>query len=199
FQESYFDKAENISGEAITEKILVKNEACWACPIACTRYTRLSNGKEGEGPEYETTWSFGAACGIDDLEAITEANYICNDLGMDTISCGSTIACAMELAERGLLDTDLRFGRADLLLQTVEDIGYRRDLGDELAEGSARLAAKYGAPELSMSVKGMEMPAYDPRGMQGQGLLFATSNRGGCHMRGNMLGLEVLGLPKLID
>jgi aldehyde:ferredoxin oxidoreductase len=105
----------------------------------------------------------------------------------------------MELAERGLLDSDLRFGRADLLRQTVEDIGYRRDLGDELAEGSARLAEKYGAPELSMSVKRMEMPAYDARGMQGQGLLFATSNRGGCHMRGNMLGLEALGLPKLID
>jgi len=174
------------------------NTACWACPIACTRLTKTSKG-EGEGPEYESAWSFGAACGIHDLEAITNTNYICNDLGMDTISAGSTIACAMELTERGLLDSDLRFGRADLLEQTVEDIGYRRGLGDELAEGSARLAAKYGAPELSMSVKKLEMPAYDPRGMQGQGLLFATSNRGGCHMRGNMLSLEVLGLPKLID
>jgi aldehyde:ferredoxin oxidoreductase len=161
--------------------------------------TKTSSGKEGEGPEYETLWSFGAACGIDDIEAIAESNYLCNDLGMDTISAGATLACAMELTERGLLDSDLRFGRADLLVKTVEDIAYRRDLGDELAEGSARLAEKYGAPELSMSVKRLEMPAYDPRGMQGQGLLYATSNRGACHMRGNMLGSEVLGLPKLID
>ncbi len=198
FQQTHFEHAEAISGEAITEQILVSNDACWACPIACTRVTKTRN-KEGEGPEYETAWAFGASCGVDDLEAIAEANYMCNDLGLDTISAGSTIACAMELTERGLLDSDLRFGRADLLVKTVEDIGYRRDVGDELAEGSARLAAKYGAPELSMSVKGLEMPAYDPRGMQGQGLLFATSNRGACHMRGNMLGQEALGLPKLID
>ena len=197
-QQTHFEHAEDISGEAITDTILVKNDACWACPIACTRVTKTST-REGEGPEFESTWSFGAACGINDLEAIAEANYICNDLGMDTISAGSTIACAMELAEKGYIDGDLRFGRADLLVKTLADIAYRRDLGDDLAEGSARLAEKYGAPELSMSVKGLEMPAYDPRGMQGQGLLFATSNRGGCHMRGNMLGPEVLGLPKLID
>ncbi|MBN1565526.1 MAG: aldehyde ferredoxin oxidoreductase family protein [Anaerolineae bacterium] len=199
FQETEFEHAEAISGEAMTEQILVKNDACWACPIACTRLTKTSNGKEGEGPEYETMWAFGAACGVSDIEAIAEAGYVCNDLGMDTISAGSTIACAMELTERGLLDSDLRFGRADLLVKAMEDTAYRRDLGDELAEGSARLAAKFGAPELSMSVKSLEMPAYDARGMQGQGLLFATSNRGGCHMRGNMLGAEVLGLPKLID
>jgi aldehyde:ferredoxin oxidoreductase len=198
FQRSDFEGAEAISGEALTDQFLVDKAACWACPIACTRVTKTSH-KEGEGPEYETSWAFGAACGIDDLEAIIEVSYLCNDLGLDTISCGSTIACAMELTERGLLDSDLRFGRADLLAKTVEDIAYRRDVGDLLAEGSARLAAHCGAPELSMSVKGLEMPAYDPRGMQGQGLLFATSNRGGCHMRGNMLGQEVLGLPKLID
>jgi aldehyde:ferredoxin oxidoreductase len=200
FQLSEFEGAEAISGEAITDKILVKNAACWACPIACTRITKTSTSeKENEGPEYESVWAFGASCGIDDLEAITEANYLCNDLGLDTISAGATIACAMELNERGLVEGDLQFGRADLLLKTVEDIGYRRDFGDELAEGSQRLAEKYGAPELSMSSKGLEMPAYDPRGMQGQGLLFATSNRGACHMRGNMLGPEVLGLPKMID
>jgi aldehyde:ferredoxin oxidoreductase len=199
FQETEFENAEAISGEAMTDQILVKNDACWACPIACTRVTKTSSGKEGEGPEYETMWAFGAACGVDDIEAIAEAGYACNDLGMDTISAGSTIACAMELTERGLLDSDLRFGRADLLVKAMEDTAYRRDLGDELAEGSARLAEKFGAPELSMSVKKLEMPAYDARGMQGQGLLFATSNRGGCHMRGNMLGSEVLGLPKLID
>lgn len=198
FQQTAFENAEAISGETMTDTILVSNDACWACPISCTRITKTSK-KEGEGPEYESVWAFGATCGIDDLEAIANTNYLCNDLGLDTISAGSTIACAMELTERGLLDSDLRFGRADLLEKTVEDIAYRRDVGDELAEGSARLAAKFGAPELSMSVKGLEMPAYDPRGMQGQGLLYATSNRGACHMRGNMLGFEALGIPKLID
>lgn len=198
FQQTHFEHAEAISGEAITEQILIDNDACWACPIGCTRVTQTSRAK-GEGPEYESAWSFGAACGVADLETIAEANYLCNELGLDTISAGSTIACAMELSERGLLDSDLRFGRAELLLETVEAIAYRRGLGDLLAEGSYRLAERCGVPELSMSVKKLEMPAYDPRGMQGQGLLFATSNRGACHMRGNMLGLEALGVPKLID
>lgn len=198
FQQSQFEGAEEISGESLTEKYLVKNASCWACPIGCTRISKTDK-VEGEGPEFETSWSFGASCGVNDLAAIIEANHLCNDLGFDTISAGATIACAMELAEKGMLDSPLRFGRADLLASTLEDMASRRDLGADLAEGSLRLARKYGHPELSMSAKGLELPAYDPRGMQGQGLLFATSNRGGCHMRGNMLGLEVLGLPKLID
>lgn len=197
-QQAQFEDAEMISGEELTDKYLVKNAACWACPIGCTRISQTDK-VEGEGPEFETTWAFGAQCGINDLPAIIEANAICNDLGLDTISAGSTIACAMELTEKGALDSDLRFGRADLLASTLEDMGYARGLGAELAEGSWRFATRYGHPELSMSSKGLEMPAYDPRGMQGQGLLYATSNRGACHMRGNMLGLEVLGLPKLID
>jgi aldehyde:ferredoxin oxidoreductase len=197
-QQTQFEGAEAISGEELTDKYLVKNSACWACPIGCTRLSKTDK-VEGEGPEFETTWAFGAQCGVDDLAAIIEVNALCNDLGLDTISAGATIACAMELSEKGYLDSDLRFGRADLLAPIVRDMAYRRDLGAELADGSLRLATKYGHPELSMSVKGLEMPAYDPRGLQGQGLLYATSNRGGCHMRGNMIGLEVLGLPKLID
>jgi aldehyde:ferredoxin oxidoreductase len=198
FQKSQFEKADKISGEELTDTILVKKQACWACPIACTRISKTKAG-EGEGPEFETAWSFGAQCGVDDLEAIFEANMVCNDMGMDTISVGSTIGCAMELAERGLIDTELHFGRADLLVETVRDIALRRGLGAELADGSYRFAEKYSVPELSMSGKKLEMPAYDPRGMQGQGLLYATSNRGACHMRGNMLGPEVLALPRLID
>jgi aldehyde:ferredoxin oxidoreductase len=197
-QQTQFEGAEAISGEALTEKYLVKNAACWACPIGCTRVSKTGAG-EGEGPEFETTWAFGAQCGIDHLPAIIEANRLCNDLGLDTISAGSTIACAMELSEKGYLDSDLRFGRADQLAPVVEAMAYRRDLGSDLADGSLRLATRYGHPELSMSAKGLEFPAYDPRGLQGQGLLYATSNRGGCHMRGNMVGPEVLGLPKMID
>lgn len=197
-QQTQFEGAEAISGEELTDKYLVKNASCWACPISCTRITRTEK-VEGEGPEFETAWAFGAQCGVDDLPAIIEANSLCNDLGLDTISAGSTIACAMELSEKGYMDSDLRFGRADQLARCVEQMAYRRDLGTELADGSLRLATKYGHPELSMTSKSMEMPAYDPRGLQGQGLLYATSNRGGCHMRGNMIGLEVLGLPKLIN
>ena len=197
-QQTQFEGAEAISGEELTEKYLVKNASCWACPIGCTRISKTEK-VEGEGPEFESTWAFGAQCGVDDLAAIIEVNSLCNDLGLDTISAGSTIACAMELSEKGYLDSDLCFGRADVLAPMVEAMAYRNDLGAELADGSRRLATKYGHPELSMTAKGMEMPAYDPRGLQGQGLLYATSNRGGCHMRGNMIGLEVLGLPKLID
>lgn len=199
FQQSQFEGADKISGEAITDDILVKNQACWACPISCTRISKTASGKEGEGPEFESAWAFGAHCGIDDLDAITEANFLCNDLGLDTISMGNTIGCAMELAERGYMEKDLGFGQADKLLDLIQVTAYREGIGNDLAEGSYRMADKYGAPELSMSVKKLEMPAYDPRGMQGQGLVYATGNRGACHETGNMLGPEVLALPRLID
>jgi aldehyde:ferredoxin oxidoreductase len=198
FTESRFDQAAGISGEALADRLLVRKTACWGCPIACTRVTRTSKAT-GEGPEYETLWAFGAACGIGDLETIAEANYLCNDLGLDTISAGATIACAMEMTERGILPGNLRFGRADLLAPTLRSMAYREGLGDELAEGSRRFAARHGASECAMQVKGLEMPAYDPRGMQGQGLQLATSNRGACHLRGNMVGPEILGIPKMVD
>jgi aldehyde:ferredoxin oxidoreductase len=199
FQQSQFEHAYEISGEAITDEILVKNQACWACPISCTRITKTAGGKEGEGPEFESTWAFGAQCGIDDLDLIAEANYQANDLGLDTISMGNIIGCAMELAQKGCLDADLDFGQAEMLAGLIRDTAYRHGLGDDMAEGSYRMAIKYGAPELSMTVKKLELPAYDPRGMQGQGLVYATSNRGACHETGNMLGPEVLALPRLID
>jgi len=198
FQKGEFEAADSISGERLRDEYLTKRGACWSCPIGCKRNTKTSR-ESGEGPEYETIYALGSSLGIDDFDAVIEANYLCNRLGMDTISCGATIACAMELSQRGLLDTELAFGRADLLLQTVEDIAHRRDLGDELAQGSKRLAEKFKAPETAMQVKGLEFPAYDPRGMQGQGLLYATSNRGACHLRGNMLGPELLGSPKMLD
>ncbi|MEN8173921.1 MAG: aldehyde ferredoxin oxidoreductase family protein, partial [Chloroflexota bacterium] len=198
FQKGGYEHAEKISGERLRDEFLVKRGACWSCPIGCKRVTQTGSEK-GEGPEYETIYALGSSLEIDDFETIIEANYLCNRLGMDTISCGASIACAMELAERGKLDTELAFGRADLLLQTVEDIAHRRGLGGEIAVGSKRLAVEYDMPEVAMQVKGLEFPAYDPRGMQGQGLLYATSNRGACHLRGNMLGPELLGAPKMLD
>lgn len=199
FQQSQFESADKISGEAITDTILVKNQACWACPITCTRISKTKSGKEGEGPEFETAWAFGAQCGVDDLDVIAEANFLCNDLGLDTISMGNTIGCAMELAEKGFIKEDIGFGQTDQLLELIRATAYRSGIGADMADGSFRMAKKYGAPELSMSVKKLELPAYDPRGMQGQGLVFATGNRGACHETGNMLGPEVLALPRLID
>jgi aldehyde:ferredoxin oxidoreductase len=199
FQQSQFEGADKISGEAITDTILVKNQACWACPITCTRISKTKSGKEGEGPEFETAWAFGAQCAVDDLDVIAEANFLCNDLGLDTISMGNTIGCAMELAEKGFIKEDIGFGQTDQLLELIRATAYRSGIGADMADGSFRMAKKYGAPELSMSVKKLELPAYDPRGMQGQGLVFATGNRGACHETGNMLGPEVLALPRLID
>lgn len=204
FQESYFATAEKVSGEALAKKYLVNNVACYACPIACGRRCAV-DGVEGEGPEYETLWAYSASCGVDDLEAIIRANNLCNEYGLDTISAGATVACAMELFEKGLIKPDeidgpaLRFGSGEAIVEWTRKMGSQEGFGAELAKGSARLAAKYGAPELSMSAKKLELPAYDPRGIQGHGLEYATSNRGGCHVRGYMIAPEILGIPEKLD
>ena len=204
FQESHFETADKVSGEALAEKYLVKNVACFACPIACGRRCAV-DGEEGEGPEYETLWAYSAGCGVDDLVAVIRANNLCNEYGLDTISAGATIACAMELSERGFLTPDgidgpaLRFGSGEAIVGWTRKMGTGEGFGAELADGSARLAAKYGAPELSMAAKKLELPAYDPRGIQGHGLEYATSNRGGCHVRGYMIAPEILGVPEKLD
>ena len=198
FTECTFEHLADVSGETLRERFLVKQKACWGCPIGCKRGTKTRHG-EGEGPEYESLWALGPECGIHDLEAIADANYLCNRLGLDTISTGVTIGCSMEMTQRGIIDGGVQFGDASSLLSTIEDIAYRRHQGDEMAEGSRRFAEKYGAKEYAMQVKGMELPAYEPRAMGVQGLAFVTSNRGGCHLRGNMLGPEILGVPKIVD
>lgn len=198
FRKSVFEGAPAISGEALRSRFFRRRSSCWGCPIGCGRVLML-DGEEVEGPEYESIWALGANLGIDDLEAVVRANLLCNRLGLDTISAGGSLACAMELAAEGGLAGDLKFGCPETVLALLPKIARREGLGAELAEGTKRLAARLGAPELAMQVKGLELPAYDPRGMPGQGLGFATSNRGGCHLRGNMLGPEILGIPKLID
>ncbi len=198
FKRGVFNDAEGTSGEKIAETILQGRSACFKCPIACGRKTKTSN-REGEGPEYETVWAFGAQLGISDLETITEANYTCNELGLDTITAGSTIGCAMELYEKGAFPEKLEWGDSSNLVKLVEDIAYKRGIGKDLALGSKKLAEKYGRPELAMQVKGMEIPAYDPRGAQGQALSYATSNRGGCHMQGYLISPEILGSPVFMD
>ncbi|MHA1731538.1 MAG: aldehyde ferredoxin oxidoreductase family protein [Promethearchaeota archaeon] len=191
------EHADAISGEAIRKRLFVKQEACFGCPIACGRVTKTAT-RTGKGPEYESVWALGAQCGVFDLEAVTEANYECNLLGLDTISTGATISCAMELAQRGIIEEKVEFGDAGALLPLVRKIARREGFGDELALGSRRFAEARGAGQYAMQVKGLELPAYDPRGAMGHALAYATSNRGGCHLRGYMVGWEVLGVPKIL-
>ncbi len=207
FQTGVFESTDEVCGEALVAKgYLRKNRGCYACPIKCARVTELPTGANGEGPEYESGWALGAAVGVKDLIAITEANYLCNLLGLDTISCGVTLSCAMELFEKGLIKRQdmeggpaLEFGSSEALVFYTQKIAYKKGFGRKLAEGSMRLARRYGAPDLAMAVKGQELPAYDPRGVQGQGLSYATSNRGGCHVRGYLIAPEVLGIPEKLD
>ena len=208
FQDGYFPTADKIGGETLAAKQLVRPKGCMSCIISCGRVTKVDNpayAGYGEGPEYETAWSFGADCGIDDLDAVTKANFLCNEYGLDTISLGSTIACAMELFERGVITTkdtggvQLTFGNAVAMVEMTRMAGEGEGFGAKLAQGSYRLAESYGHPELSMTCKKQEMPAYDPRGVQGIGLNYATSNRGGCHVRGYTIAIEVLQNGAVMD
>lgn len=208
FQSDTFDRVDEVCGEALVEKkYLKRNKSCFSCPIACTRVVELPDGSHGEGPEYESGWSFGADCGVSDLIAITKANFMCNELGLDTISAGCTIAAAMELYEKGHIpEEDLEngpkpeFGNSEAVIYYTRKMGLREGkLGNLLAEGAYRLAEHYGHTEYAMTVKKQELPAYDPRGVQGHGLQYATSNRGGCHVRGYMISPEILGYPEKLD
>jgi aldehyde:ferredoxin oxidoreductase len=207
FQLNMFDNASKISGESIAENIMSRNKGCFACSIACARMTSIEDPKyagHGEGPEYETVELMGADCGIDDLAPITKANYLCNEYGIDTISAACTVATAMELYEKGYISKekagmDLSFGNGEALVKLIEQMGTREGLGDDATDGSFRLAEKYGFPEAFMGVKKLEIPAYDPRGVQGMGLTYATSNRGACHVRGYTIANEVLGVHEKMD
>jgi len=204
FQEGVFAEAEETSGETLAEKYLKKKDPCYRCPIACGRYCE-ADGVEGGGPEYETIWAYGADCGVSDLKAIIRANKVCNEMGLDTISAGATIAAAMELFQRGHIKAEevdgpeLVWGNSEAIVEWTRKMGLAEGLGAKMAEGSARLAEHFGAPELSMTVKKLELPAYDPRGLMGHGLQYATANRGGCHVRGYMVSPEILGMPEALD
>ncbi len=198
FKYGQHEKAPLIGGEAIRKEILVKTEACYACTIRCGRLTKAGNMK-GKGPEYETVWALGANCEIFNLIKITQANYHCNKLGLDTISMGVTISCAMELQDKGLFPyEEVKFGNEDVLSELVIKTARKEGIGAELAEGSKRLAEKYGDAETAIHVKGLELPAYDPRGAMGHALGYATSNRGGCHLTGYMAAMEIFNAPKKI-
>ena len=218
-----FEGANNISAEAMAEPResdgkpnLVTNQACFGCTIACGRVSTIDRNhfsvkdrpeyqKASGGLEYEAAWALGAATGVDDLDALTFANFICNEQGIDPISFGATVGAAMELFEEGVItsnDTggiELNFGNAEALCTLAELTGKGEGFGAEIGLGSKLLCEKHGKPELSMSVKGQEFPAYDSRGIQGMGLTYATSNRGACHLRSYTVASEVLGIPEKTD
>lgn len=217
-----FDGAKDISAEAMHaprktdgKANLVTNQACFGCTIACGRISKIDEshytvvnkpqywGASG-GLEYEAAWALGAANGVNDLEALTYANFLANEDGWDPISFGATVGAVMELYEMGVLKKEqlgieAPFGSAQALTYFAEQIGKGTGFGKEIAQGSKRLTAKYGHPDLSMTVKGQEFPAYDSRGIQGMGLAYATSNRGACHLRGYTVASEVLGIPVKTD
>lgn len=202
---SYFEEADDISGETLADTELVKNGACHRCPIACGRVVNI-DGKNVGGPEYEPLWAFGGSCNVDDLHSIVLANYWCNQYGLDAISTPCTIAAAMELYDMGVIkDSDcdgvpLKWGSGEAIIEWTKRMGEgKNQLARLMADGSHRLCEHYGHPEISMSVKKQELPAYDARAIQGIGLNYATSNRGGCHVRGYLISPEILGLPEQLD
>ena len=222
-REVQFEGASKISGEAMLElrasdgkPNLTTNAACFGCTIACGRISTIDKthfsvenkpeywGNSG-GLEYEAAWAMGADTGVDDIDAITYTNFVCNEDGMDPISFGATVAAAMEMFEIGAITTkqtggmELKFGSAEALIWCVDKVAIGEGFGKELGLGSKRLCEKYGHPELSMTVKGQEFPAYDPRGIQGMGLTYATSNRGACHLRSYTVASEILGIPEKTD
>ncbi len=214
-----FEGAGNISGEAMHEPRasdgkpnLTQNAACFSCTIACGRISTVDQGHfsvenkpeywgASGGLEYEAAWAMGSDTGVDDLDALTYVNFLCNEDGFDPITFGCTVAAAMEMYENGILSKEntggieLKFGSSKAFVAAAEALVSGEGFGKELALGSKRLCEKYGCPELSMTVKGQEFPAYDPRGIQGIGLNYATSNRGACHVRGYTVASEILGIP----
>ncbi|MHA1668336.1 MAG: aldehyde ferredoxin oxidoreductase family protein [Candidatus Heimdallarchaeaceae archaeon] len=197
------EKAEEISGETLTKEYLITKHPCWGCVVACGRKSKVEFGPYTiaytEGPEYEAIWALGGSTNINNMGAVIRANHYCDIFGLDPISIGSSIAAAMELNEKGLIPEEdlqgieVKFGNADAVVELTWMAAFRQGLGFWIGEGSKRMCEHYGAPELSMSVKGLEMPAYDPRGAKGIGLNYATANRGGCHVTGYTIAAEVLG------
>ncbi len=221
-QDIQFDGAKDISAEAMHaprvtdgKANLVTNQACFGCTIACGRISKIDQthytvvnkpeywGASG-GLEYEAAWALGSANGVNDLEALTFANFLCNEDGFDPISFGATVGAVMELYEMGVLTKEqlgieAPFGSAKALTYFAGLTARGEGFGQEIGLGSKRLTAKYGHPDLSMTVKGQEFPAYDPRGIQGMGLTYATSNRGACHLRSYTVASEILGIPIKTD
>jgi aldehyde:ferredoxin oxidoreductase len=199
-KQTSFATAELISGEHIRDTILVEEPTCHACPVACKKEVEVSyNGQtiRTESFEYETAWAFGANCGNDNKESIAYMIYQCNKFGMDTIEMGNALATYMEICEKGFNGKEpLQWGDHQRMVELVEATAMRQGVGDKMAEGAFGMAKAFGHGEMAMQVRGQAIPAYDPRGLKGMGLGYATSNRGACHLRGYSPASElgVIGL-----
>ncbi len=197
---SFGDRAELISGEHVQQTILVDDPTCHACPVACKKEVEITEGPwkglRMESVEYEPAWALGANCDNDDIASVAKLIDQCNDLGMDPIELGNVLSMYMEASERGFVTgTRLAWGDTRAMVALTEVIATRTGVGDLLAEGPTIAAAKLGHPEIAMAVKGQAVPAYDPRGLKGMGLGYATSNRGACHLRAYVAAAELGVVP----
>jgi aldehyde:ferredoxin oxidoreductase len=208
FQEGFFEAGDEINGAEIIDRTLVRSKACYGCALNCGRNTRLPEGSKytgrGDGPEYETCYSLGSNILVGDLDAVTKMNYICNETGLDTMDAGSTISAIMELYEMGrVTEKEIGFplvwGDADAAIRLLYMIASGEGFGREAGMGGKYVAEKYGAPEVFMGSKGQGFAGYHPRGMVGQGLLYATSPEGGNHTTGNTIQPEINGIPEPMD
>lgn len=201
-QLTYWEENEKVSGEYFRENLQVAYHACHACPVACKIEVEVPEGKyktRTESIEFETAFTFGPNCYVSDARVIAKMTDLSNEYGIDTIEHGHALAIAMEAYEKGYIDHKIEWGDGDAMIELTKQIIFREGIGDELAEGPARAAKKWGHPEISMSVKGLSIPAYDPRAVQGIGLNYATSNRGACHVRGYTVAAEIAGIPEPVD
>lgn len=194
FKYGHFKDAIKVSGQYMEDHELkgVKS-SCIHCPVTCGRDVEVEGVGRVKGPEYETLALLGTNLDIGDIKKVSEWNYLADDLGMDSISLGAVLGFAMELRERGMMSIDIQFGDATGITELIKDIGHRRGPGDDLAEGVKRMSEKYGGVEFAPHVKGLELSAYDPRGSYAQGVEYATTNRGGCHVQGASMYLESVG------
>ena len=199
-----FEGAEKLSGETIRETILVDEPTCHACPVACKKEVEITEGPykglRMESFEYEPAWSLGANCGNDDAGVVAKVIDQCNDYGMDAIEIGNVISMYMEASEKGYVPgPGLAWGDGAGMVKLAEQMAMREGPGDALGLGTAKAAESYGHPEIAMAVKGQAVPAYDPRALKGEGIGYATSNRGACHLRGYTPASEILGIPVKTD
>jgi len=202
---TFGEKAERTSGEWVKEHILVDDPTCHACPVACKKEVEITEGPFAglrmESQEYESVWAFGANCDNDDSAGIAQLIYLANDYGLDTIELGNVFSMYMEASEKGYVNGagGLKWGDVMGMVNLLPKIALREGIGNILAEGTERAARQFGHPEIAMTVKGQAIPAYDPRGLKGMGLGYATSNRGACHLRGYTPASELGLIPLKTD
>jgi aldehyde:ferredoxin oxidoreductase len=191
---------ERINAAALHERLAVQPHACLRCFIACGRLATVKEGRHKglriEGPEYETIYAFGGLCEVDSIEEIAYLNDVCDRLGMDTISAGNLVALTIEAAIQKKIDYPIDYGQVDQIAELLEDIAYRRGIGQILARGIKHAAEEFGLSDQAIHVKGLEPAGYDPRVLKGMGLAYGTSDRGACHLRTTFYKPE---LAKMID